>query len=104
MSLTDLRTYHQTVFKQYDDDHTNTLDAYELRNALASCGYQLNTAILNSLFYRYGSPDQTIAFEDFIMCAVKVKTMIEHFKEKDFSNNNRASFTLNEWITKSLYS
>jgi hypothetical protein len=79
------------------------LNAFELRDALGSAGYQLNNHILNSLVYRYGSSDRTIAFDDFIMCAVKVKTMMSHFKEKDFDNTNSATFTMDEWITKSLY-
>jgi len=94
----------KAVFKLYDRDRTNKLNAYELREALASAGYHLNNHILNTLVYRYGSPDKTIAFDDYIMCAVKVKTMIEHFKEKDYNNSNQATFTMDEWITKALYS
>ncbi|XP_070491608.1 calpain-A isoform X2 [Chironomus tepperi] len=94
----------KTVFKLYDRDHTNKLNGYELREALGSAGYHLNNHILNSLVYRYGAADKTISFDDFIMCAVKVKTMIEHFKEKDFNNTNQATFTMDEWITRSLYS
>ncbi|CRK97524.1 CLUMA_CG010913, isoform A [Clunio marinus] len=94
----------KAVFKLYDRNRCNKLNAFELRDALASSGYHLNNHILNSLVYRYGSPDKTIAFDDFIMCAVKVKTMIEHFKEKDFDNTNSATFTMDEWITRALYS
>lgn len=94
----------QAVFKLYDKDRTNKLNGYELREALGSAGYHLNNHVLNSLVYRYGSSDKTISFDDFIMCAVKVKTMIEHFKEKDFDNTNKATFTMDEWITRALYS
>lgn len=55
--------------------------------------------MLNSLAFRYGSANRTIAFDDFIMCAVKVKTMIQHFEDND--NNNSAA--MDEWFTKSLY-
>lgn len=95
--------YSQAVFKLYDQDQTNKLNAFELRDALGSAGYHLNNHILNSLVYRYGSSDRTIAFDDFIMCAVKVKTMIQAFKEKDYDNTNSATFTMDEWITKALY-
>lgn len=96
--------FSQAVFKLYDQNRNNKLDAHQLRDALASSGYHLNNHILNSLVYRYGSSDQTIAFDDFIMCAVKVKTMIQHFKEKDYENTNQATFSMDEWITKALYS
>ncbi|CAO1383373.1 unnamed protein product [Diamesa hyperborea] len=94
----------KAVFKLHDRDYTNKLSPYELRDALASAGYQLNNHILNSLMHRYGSTDKTIAFDDFIMCSVKVKTMIEVFKEKDYDNTNQATFSMDEWVTKSLYS
>ncbi|CAH1722868.1 unnamed protein product [Chironomus riparius] len=94
----------KAVFKLYDRANTNKLNGYEMREALGSAGYHLNNHILNSLVYRYGAADKTISFDDFIMCAVKVKTMIEHFKEKDYNNTNQATFTMDEWITRSLYS
>lgn len=75
-----------------------------MRDALSSAGYHLNNHILNTLVYRYGAADKSIQFDDFIMCAVKVKTMIQHFKEKDFENKNEATFTMDEWVTKALYS
>ena len=88
----------------YDHDSNNKLNTSELREAFESVGYHLNNHILNSLVYRYGSSDKTIAFDDFILCAVKVKTMIDHFKEKDYDNANKATFSMDEWVTKALYS
>jgi calpain len=80
------------------------LNASDLRDALGSAGYHLNGKILNSLVHRYGNQDGTIYFDDFIHCAVKVKTMFEVFKERDFDNTNSAKFTLDEWISKAVYS
>lgn len=77
---------------------------FELRDALKSAGYNLNCKILNALVHRYGSRDGTIAADDFITCSIKVKTMIEAFKEKDKYNRNQATFTLDEWISKTVYS
>ena len=88
------------MFKLYDRDQNNKLDTFELRDALESAGYK----VLSSLIYRYGSPDNTMSIDDFIMCAVKVKTMIERFKEKDYLKKNIATFTMDEWIAKALYS
>ncbi|CAG9797112.1 unnamed protein product [Chironomus riparius] len=94
----------KAVFQLYDKDQNNKLDTNELRDALESAGYRLNYQILTSLLYRYGSPDNTMSIDDFIMCAVKVKTMIERFKEKDHHNRNTATFTVDEWIARALYS
>lgn len=94
----------KAVFKLYDYNRSNKLKSYDLRDALSSAGYHLNNHVLNSLVYRYGSADGTIAFDDFIMCAIKVKDTIDHFKEKDYNNSKTAIFTFDEFISKSLYS
>ncbi|KAL7010735.1 hypothetical protein ACKWTF_016855 [Chironomus riparius] len=97
-------TMWRSVFNLYDQDHNYKLDNHELRDALGSAGYRLNNHILCSLLYRYGSPDNTMSIDDFIMCAVKVKTMIERYKENDTNKDNRAIFTVDEWISSALYS
>jgi len=64
------------VFKLYDRDESGSLNSFELRQALNSAGYRLNNHILNILFHRYGSKEGRITFDDYIMCAVRLKTMI----------------------------
>lgn len=66
----------QIVFKMYDTTGTGKLQAFVLREALASAGYQLNNHIVNALGHRYGTRDGSISFDDFITASVKVKTMI----------------------------
>uniref|UniRef100_A0A1Q3FYQ0 Putative calpain family cysteine protease n=1 Tax=Culex tarsalis TaxID=7177 RepID=A0A1Q3FYQ0_CULTA len=101
--LTDIAKW-KAVFKLYDQDQTGRLSAFELREALNSAGYHLNNRILNGLVHRYGSRDGSIAFDDFIMCAVKIKTMIEIFRERDTEGTNMATFSMDEWVEKTLYS
>lgn len=96
------KIHSQAVFKLYTQGGEK-INTHELRDVLASVGYRLNKHILNSLVYRYGARDKKIAFDDFIHCAVKVKTIVEHFKSKDYKNSDQATFSLEEWITKSLY-
>lgn len=99
-----IKIFFQTVFHFYDEDDSKTLSVSQLRAALLSAGYHLNNHILTSLAHRYGSKEKTLAFEEFVMCAIKLKTMIETFKKKDVRNENIASFSLEEWIIKVLYS
>lgn len=66
----------KAVFKLYDRDSSGKLSAFELREALNSAGYKLNNRILNALAHRYSSRDGLVAFDDFIMCSVKIKTMM----------------------------
>lgn len=117
------------MFKLYDKDESGYLSAFELRQALNSAGYRLNNHILNILVHRYGTKDGMITFDDYIMCAVRLKTMIgkrisiniighlyhnieineyfyfsDIFRERDPDLTNTATFTMEEWIEKTLYS
>lgn len=79
----------------YDQSGSGTLSAFELRQALNSAGYRLNNHVLNILVHRFGSPDGTIRFDDFLMCAVKLKTMMgKHF----FISNFRTLMVLNKLL------
>lgn len=70
----------QSVFGLYDKDRSGALSGFELRQALNSAGYHLNNPILNILMHRYGNKRQEIEFDDFIMCAVKLKTMMGEYQ------------------------
>ncbi|EDV35707.1 uncharacterized protein Dana_GF12340, isoform B [Drosophila ananassae] len=94
----------KAIFKIYDVENTGRISGFQLREALNSAGYHLNNRVLNALGHRYGSRDGKIAFDDFIMCAVKIKTYIEIFKERDTEKNETATFTLEEWIERTIYS
>jgi calpain len=69
-------TIFQAVFKLYNKDGSGCLSAFELRQALNSAGYRLNNHILNILAHRYSTKNGMITFDDYMMCAVRLKTMI----------------------------
>ncbi|XP_033222734.1 calpain-B-like [Belonocnema kinseyi] len=98
----DIRNW-RAVFRLYDRDGSGYLSAFELRQALNSAGYRLNNHILNILVHRYGTKEGMIAFDDYIMCAVRLKTMIDIFRERDPDHSNVATFTMEEWVEKTLY-
>lgn len=64
------------IFKVHDRDESGKLSTFELRDALESTGYKVSNRVLNALAHRYGTRDGNVAFDDFIMCAVKIKTMM----------------------------
>lgn len=98
----DVRAW-QRVFRLYDKENTGYLSPFELREALASAGYHLNAHVLNVLGHRYAGKDGRIAFDDFMMCAVKLKSMMEIFQERA-TGADSAVFKLEEWIETTLYS
>ncbi|GBP25684.1 Calpain-A [Eumeta japonica] len=98
----DLRQW-RAVFRLYDSEGRGAIPVYNLREALHSAGYTLNAQTLNVLAHRYGSSDGYVHFDDFIMCAVRLKTMIDTFSGRS-SGGDRASFSLDEWLNRTVYS
>lgn len=72
---TDIRVW-KNVFKLYDQDGSGELCSFELRQALNSAGYRLNNHVCNALMLRYGDKEGKISFDDYVMCTVKLKTMM----------------------------
>lgn len=92
----------KAVFKLYDRKKTGRLNAFELREALNSAGYRLNNKVLNALAHRYGCLDGEVCFDDFIMCAIKTKTMIMRFRQKERMTGT-ATFNLDDWLEHTIY-
>jgi calpain len=101
---TDIKNW-KAAFKMYDTTGSGKLETFGLRAALSSAGYQLNSRIVNALGYRYRSDtDGSITFNDFIMCAIKLKTMIDIFQDHVSEKTGKAEFNLDEWVTRTVYS
>ncbi|XP_050357970.1 calpain-B isoform X5 [Nymphalis io] len=98
----DLRQW-RAVFRLYDSEGRGAVPQQHLRDALHSAGYTVNAHVLNVLAHRYSSSDGYIQFDDFIMCAVRLKTMIETFKGRS-SGGDYATFSLDEWLNRTVYS
>ncbi|KAH8305283.1 hypothetical protein KR018_011858 [Drosophila ironensis] len=101
--LTDIAKW-RAVFKLYDTRRTGSIDGFHLRGALNSAGYHLNNRLLNALAHRYGSREGQVPFDDFLMCAIKVRTFIEMFRERDTDNSDTAFFNLDDWLERTIYS
>ncbi|ODN04348.1 Calpain-B [Orchesella cincta] len=91
------------VFFKFDEDKSGALSAGELRNALNSAGFRVNNRVLQALVLRYGSKDNSLAFDDFLSCAIKLKAMVEVFKERVPDGEKKALFSLDEWLERALY-
>lgn len=98
--LTNIAKWKAT-FKLYDRYGSGTIDGFQLREALKSSGYHLNNKTLNALAHRFSTPDGKIAFDDFLMCAIKVKSYIDAFKARE--SGESATFTMDEWLEKAVF-
>lgn len=116
------------VYKTYDRDNSGKLNTFELREALESSGFKLNNRVLNALVHRYGTRETLIEFDDFVMCAAKLKAMLgtiflllsknkckplniytkiiyhlELFKKRITDKQTTVSFSLEDWIATTIY-
>ncbi|XP_043210764.1 calpain-A-like isoform X2 [Amphibalanus amphitrite] len=94
----------KSVFKKHDRSGSSYLSGFQLRAALNESGYRVNNNMLNLLMHRYGDREGRVAFDDFMACAVKMKTCIEIFKDKDPRQTNKATFSLEDWMEHNMYS
>lgn len=82
-------------------DEVGYLSTYDLRKALNNAGYHVNIHMLGRLVRRYGTEDKKITLEDFIILALRIRTMIGIFKQR--AKATTACFTLDEWLDTTLY-
>ncbi|XP_052700294.1 calpain-B-like isoform X1 [Crassostrea angulata] len=99
----DLRRW-KGVFKEYDRDKSGNLSSYELRSALHASGFRLSNRTFSALVMRYSSKDGNVEFGDFILCAIRMKTMLASFKNIDVENSGHAAFDLDSFIQTVMYS
>jgi calpain len=99
----DLRQWKK-VFHAYDRFKTSSLDSFELRAALNSAGFRVSNSTFKCLAMRFSDQQGQVYFDDFILCAVRLKTMFDIFNTASASNGSKAQFTLDEFIQTTMYS
>jgi len=80
----------QNLFRHFDRDRSGTIDARELRDALAQFGYRLTPRLIDLIARKYASPvmysdgsPPGITFDRFVRACVVVKQITESFKRHD---------------------
>ncbi|XP_033735896.1 calpain-A-like isoform X5 [Pecten maximus] len=96
----DLRKW-KGVFKERDTDKSGYLSSYELRQALHQSGFRLSNRSLSALVMRYSNKESQIEFGDFIVAAIRLKTMLSSYKSR--SNGDMAAFSVDDFIQTTMY-
>ncbi|XP_055353273.1 calpain-9-like [Paramacrobiotus metropolitanus] len=91
------------IFARYDTKNEGKIQMENLREAMESAGYLVNSHVLRVIALRYGQSDRTITFEDFILCVVRLRRMISIFRTKDELGLNSAIFSFDDWLLNTMY-
>ncbi|XP_018411999.1 PREDICTED: calpain-8-like [Nanorana parkeri] len=88
--------HYMKIFLEVDVNHSGTIDAYEMRNAIQRAGFNLNTRIQEIIVQRYVSNELFISFEDFIACLIRLETLFKMFNILDADKSGSVSLSLTE--------
>jgi len=94
----DLRAWKK-IFKEFDADESGHMSSAELRLALNAFGFLVSNATFNCLVMRYSGPQGHIYFDDFILCAARLKSMFGIYQTADKGN-----FSLDKFVQYTMYS
>ncbi|KAJ8246478.1 hypothetical protein GJAV_G00268260 [Gymnothorax javanicus] len=89
------------IFRQFDLDKSGTMSSYELRLALESAGFKLNNRLIQVMVARYAE-NETIDFDNFVCCVVKLESMFRAFKELDRDGTGVAEMNITEWLLMTM--
>uniref|UniRef100_A0A8C4QL00 Calpain, small subunit 1 b n=1 Tax=Eptatretus burgeri TaxID=7764 RepID=A0A8C4QL00_EPTBU len=93
----------QNVFKSHDADCTGTMSCEELSEAICSAGFQLNDPLYNAIALRYADESNSIDFDNFICCLVRLEAMFRAFKAYNRDGDDTISLNIMEWLELSMY-
>ncbi|KAM6202076.1 calpain-3 isoform 7-T7 [Rhynchocyon petersi] len=93
----------QKIFKQYDTDHSGTINSYEMRNAVNDAGFHLNCQLYDIITMRYADKHMNIDFDSFICCFVRLEGMFRAFNAFDKDGDGIIKLNVLEWLQLTMY-
>ncbi|XP_072541850.1 calpain-3b [Salminus brasiliensis] len=91
------------IFSRYDRDKSSSISSFEMRNAVADAGFQLNPQLHDIIAMRYASEHLYLDFDSYICCLVRLEGMFRAFKAFDIDGDGIIKLNALEWLQLTLY-
>ncbi|KAK0045195.1 programmed cell death protein 6-like isoform X2 [Biomphalaria glabrata] len=100
VSLWKYVTDWQNTFRSYDRDNSGSIDKTELKTALTSFGYRLSDQFYDILIRKFDRQGRgTVAFDDFVQCAVVLQTLTSSFRAFDTDQDGWIQISYEQFLT-----
>ncbi|KAF7690550.1 hypothetical protein HF521_012354 [Silurus meridionalis] len=96
-------TQWRAIFTRYDTDKNGTISSFEMRNAVADAGFQLNPQLLDIISMRYANEHLYMDFDSYICCLVRLEGMFRAFKAFDKDGDGIIKLNVLEWLQLTMY-
>ncbi|CAL1547214.1 unnamed protein product [Lymnaea stagnalis] len=90
----------QNTFRSFDRDNSGSIDKNELKTALTSFGYRLSEQFFDILIRKFDRQGRgTVAFDDFVQCAVVLQTLTSSFRAFDTDQDGWIQISYEQFLT-----
>ncbi|XP_078100428.1 calpain-2 catalytic subunit-like isoform X2 [Sander vitreus] len=91
------------IFKKYDTDSSGTMNSHEMRGAAAEAGFQVNSAVLQSIVSHYSDAQYAIDFDSFVGCLIKLEMLFKMFKALERADTGKIELDMQQWLCLAIY-
>uniref|UniRef100_A0A8C9XVP3 Calpain 2 n=1 Tax=Sander lucioperca TaxID=283035 RepID=A0A8C9XVP3_SANLU len=84
------------IFNKHDTDSSGTMNSHEMRGAATEAGFQVNSAVLQSIVSRYSDAQYVIDFDSFVGCLIKLEMLFKMFKTLERADTGKIELDMQQ--------